>query len=86
MSKKMNRKLVGSISKGDRYVEERLMQKNAKMQCKLSEPMRKSSRRKKSIIKVVYRQGHVFKRFKEKENFMKMTKNFGISKSIHVDF
>ena len=44
--------------------------------------MRKSSRRKKNIINVVYRKGHVCKIFNEKENFMKKTKNIRISKSV----
>ena len=36
---------------------------------------------KKNIICVVYRQGLIFKRFKEKDNLVRIIKEFGISKS-----
>ena len=37
--------------------------------------------KKKNIICVVYRQGLIFKRFKEKDNLVRIIKEFGISKS-----
>ena len=36
--------------------------------------------KKKNIICVVYRQGLIFKRFKEKDNLVRIIKEFGISK------
>ena len=37
--------------------------------------------KKKNIICVVYRQGLIFKRFKGKDNLVRIIKEFGISKS-----
>lgn len=74
--------LENSFIVGEKCENKDLAKKADKVEkCKVATDVIKEYKEIIKIIRVVYRQGNLFKRFKEKEKFIKMVNKLGVSKS-----